>query len=291
MEKHLKQQLEQLALEMRKDALLMAYHAGAQASHFGGGVSIIDILAVLYGGVMKLDRMNPEWEDRDRFILSKGHGVLGYYAALAQVGYITHDDLLTFEKSGSFLLGHPVKNRKKGIEFTTGSLGMGLSLGIGVALAMKKREEDKEKSSNRVYVLMGDGECNEGSVWEGFMSAAQFKLNNLTAIIDRNGYQLGGETKTVMDVGDIADKLRAFGWQVTEVDGHSIESVYEALKSNEANQEVSMEEKPRAVIAHTVKGKGFSFAENDNAWHHAVLTKEQYEKAKKELDDRGAKAV
>jgi len=278
MDNTLKQQISGMADRMREHAMFMAYSAGAFAAHIGGGLSLVDIVATLYGGVMRLDKNNPEWTDRDRFILSKGHGVLGFYAALTEIGYITKEELATFEKSGSFLLGHPVQNRKKGIEFTTGSLGMGLSLGIGVALAMRKQMEQGERTTlNDVYVLMGDGECNEGSVWEAFMSAPQFCLDNVVAIIDRNSFQLGGETKEVMDVGDIAGKLSMFGWEVMEVNGHDIEALYEAFTAPK------IDGKPRAIVAHTLKGKGCSFMENNNEWHHAVLTKDRYDMVIREL--------
>lgn len=274
MDKRLNRQITEMAKKIRENALIMAVSAGAGASHFGGGLSLVDILATLYGSVLRLDKTNPEWEGRDRFILSKGHGVIGYYAALAEVGYISKEELTTFEKTGSALLGHPVMNRAKGVEFTTGSLGMGLSVGIGVALSGKKRNKDY-----KVYVLLGDGECNEGSVWEAFMSASQFKLDNIVAIIDRNDFQLGGPTTEVMDIGNIASKLEQFGWQVREVDGHDIEALYEAFTSP------IQAGKPLAIVAHTIKGKGFGFSENNNAWHHAVLTKEQYDMGIKELND------
>lgn len=265
--------LKNLARNMRKDALDMALAAGNEASHFGAGFSIIDILAVLYGKVMKYDNQNPKWEERDRFILSKGHGVLGYYSALAESGFISKEELLTFEKNGSFLLGHPVKKIEKGIEFTNGSLGMGLSLGIGVALANRMKQRN-----NTVYVLMGDGECNEGSVWEAFMAASQYKLTNLVAIIDRNRFQLGGTTKEVMDVGDIKSKIESFGWYVREVNGHDIEQLYNAFTESHDK------EKPLAIVANTIKGKGFSFSENNNAWHHTVLTQANYNIAIQELE-------
>ncbi len=264
--------LKNLARNMRKDALDMALAAGNEASHFGAGCSIIDILAVLYGKVMKYDIQNPQWEERDRFILSKGHGALGYYSALAESGFINKEELFTFEKDGSFLLGHPVKKREKGIEFTNGSLGMGLSLGIGVSLANRMKQR-----SNTVYVLMGDGECNEGSVWEAFMAASQYKLTNLVAIIDRNHFQLGGNTTEVMDVGDIKNKIESFGWDVREVNGHDIVQLYNAFT------EPHDKEKPLAIVANTIKGKGFSFSENNNAWHHAVLTQTNYDIAIQEL--------
>ncbi|BCJ94158.1 transketolase, N-terminal subunit [Anaerocolumna cellulosilytica] len=265
--------IKKFAMSMRQIALEMSLNAGTDRVHFGGGISTIDILAALYGEVMKFRKENPTWEERDRFILSKGHGVLAYYAALSEAGIISKEELLTFKKNQSDLLGHPVINREKGIEFTTGSLGMGLSLGIGIALAFQK-----QKKNNKIYVLMGDGECNEGSVWEGFMSASQFQLDNITVIIDRNGYQQTGNTKDVMDVGDIALKLKSFGWETTEIDGHNVEQILSALKKK------PIPNTPRAIIAKTVKGKGFSFSENNITWHDAVLTKEHYNIALEELN-------
>lgn len=262
-----------MARNMRKTALDMALAAGRNASHFGAGMSIIDITATLYGGIMQFDLQNPEWEDRDRFILSKGHGVLGYYTALHEIGYISKEDLLTFEQTGSYLIGHPVKNRPHGIEFTNGSLGMGLSLGIGVSLAAKKKGR-----SFKTYVLIGDGECNEGSIWEAFMAAAQFKLDNLVAIIDRNQFQLGGENSEVMNIGDIGGKLSQFEWKVVEVNGHDVAQLYGTFINTQHKDQ------PLAIIAHTVKGKGFTFSENNNSWHHAVLTQKQYEAALLEIE-------
>jgi transketolase len=222
---------------------------------------------------MRYDHKNPEWSERDRFILSKGHGVLGYYTALVEAGFIPVEDLMTFEKSESYLLGHPVINRERGVEFSNGSLGMGLSLGIGVALAGRRRDQ-----KYKVYVLMGDGECNEGSVWEAAMAAPHFKLNNLVAIVDRNNFQQTGPNSTIMSVGDISAKWGSFGWDVIEIDGHDVSEIYDALSSS------IHPEKPKAIIANTIKGKGFSFSENNNAWHHAVLTKPQYETAISELN-------
>jgi transketolase len=265
-------EIEEMAGRMRKNALDMALAAGASSSHFGSGLSIIEITATLYGAIMRYDRKDPEWSERDRFILSKGHGVLGYYTALAEAGYVPVEDLATFEKTGSCLVGHPVINRGKGIEFSNGSLGMGLSLGIGVAIAGRRRD-----SSYRVYVLMGDGECNEGSVWEAAMAAAHFKLDNLVAVIDRNNFQLGGANSEVMSVGDLGAKWRSFGWDTLEVGGHNIGELYDAFIRPNAP------DRPYAVIARTVKGKGVSFAENNNAWHHAPLSRAQYDVAIGEL--------
>jgi transketolase len=271
--KQIIQDIEQMAKRMRKNALDMALAAGSDSSHFGGGLSIIEITATLFGSIMKFDPKTPQWNERDRFILSKGHGVLGYYTALAEAGFVPVDDLMTFEKTKSYLVGHPVIKREKGIEFSNGSLGMGLSLGIGVALAGKRKD-----SKYKVYVILGDGECNEGSVWEAAMAAPNFKLDNLVAIIDRNNYQQTGSNKEIMNVGDLASKWSSFGWDVREVDGHNISELYDAFnKKNSPGQ-------PVAIIAHTIKGKGVSFAENNNFWHHAILTKAQYETAINDLN-------
>jgi transketolase len=266
--------LENMARRMRRRMLDMSLSAGANSSHFGGGLSIIDITATLYGEIMNLNPENPEWEERDRFILSKGHGVLGYYTALSEVGFIPEEDLETFEKNGTYLYGHPVMNRSKGIEFSNGSLGMGLSLGIGVALAGKRKKMDY-----KVYVLLGDGECNEGSVWEAAMAGSHYQLDNLVAILDRNNFQQTGSNKDIMSVGNLVSKWESFGWNVLEIDGHNISEIYDALKA------VKNQNGPNAIVARTIKGKGFSFSENNNDWHHAALSSSQYEVALKELDE------
>ncbi len=262
-----------MAKNMRKKIIDMSLEAGKLSSHFGGGLSIVDITATLYGGIMKYDISNPENPERDRFILSKGHGVLGYYSALAEIGLMSDENLLTFEKTDSDLVGHPVMNRKKGIEFSNGSLGMGLSLGVGVAFSGKKRQKDF-----KVFVLIGDGECNEGAIWEAAMAGAQFKLDNLTTIIDYNKFQLGGSNSEVMDVSNLKEKWSSFGWDTYETDGHNIKEMYDLFKLKKKSG------KPVAIIAHTIKGKGFQFAENNNDWHHAILTKSQYKIALDELN-------
>jgi len=267
------QSIEVMSKRMKKNLLDTALAAGASSSHFGGGLSLIDITATLYGAILKYDPKNPEWSERDRFILSKGHGVLGYYTALVEAGFIPKKDLLSFEKTDSYLLGHSVKNRAKGIEFSNGSLGMGLALGIGVALAGKRR-----KNAFNIFVVMGDGECNEGSVWEAALAAPQFKLDNLFAIVDRNNFQQTGSNEEIMSVGDLESKWESFGWQVVGVDGHNIAELYDAFTAEYEKN------KPVAIIAHTIKGKGFSFSENNNDWHHAPLTKSQYKIAIKELN-------
>lgn len=266
------EKIKSFTFNVRKNILEMAVSAGAASSHFGGALSIAEIVSTLFSYQMKIDKNNPNWDERDRFILSKGHACLAYYAALCEIGYISKEELKTFEKNDSNLLGHPVINKKLGIDFSNGSLGMGLSLGIGVAIASKK----KRKKFN-VYVVIGDGECNEGSVWEAAMSAPNFKLDNLYAIIDRNNFQQTGSNNEIMSVESLRDKWSSFGWYTAELDGHNIEALCNFFdKSNQIN-------KPKAIIANTTKGKGFSFSENNNDWHHSILTKSFYDKAIKEL--------
>ena len=257
---------------LTKNILEMALSAGANSSHFGGALSVADIISTLFSYKMKFEENNPKWEDRDRFILSKGHACLAYYAALCEIGFIKKDDLKTFEKNDSDLLGHPVRNVELGIEFSNGSLGMGLSLGIGVALSLKKKNK-----ANNVFVIMGDGECNEGSVWEALMAAPNFNLGNLNLIIDKNNFQQTGDNKSIMDLGSLKNKIESFGWNTTEIDGHNINEIYNYFKNIDNNN------KPNALIANTIKGKGFSFSENNNTWHHSILTKELYDKALSEI--------
>ena len=264
--------IKDFSILVRKNILEMAFSAGASSSHFGGALSIAEIVSTLFAHQMRIDKNNPKWEDRDRFILSKGHACLAYYAALSEIGYISKDELKTFEKNDTNLLGHPVINRKLGIEFSNGSLGMGLSLGIGVALSSIKKNK-----KFKVYVILGDGECNEGSVWEAAMAAPNLNLSNLCVIVDRNNFQQTGSNKDIMDLKNLKDKWSSFGWHTTELDGHNINDLYGCFLANENI------EKPKAIIANTIKGKGFTFSENNNEWHHSVMTKSFYEKALKEL--------
>ncbi len=264
--------IKNFSLEVKKNILDMAFSAGASSSHFGGALSIVEIISTLFSYKMNLKKEDPNWEDRDRFILSKGHACLAYYAALCEIGYISKDELKTFEKDDSNLLGHPVINKKLGIDFSNGSLGMGLSLGIGVAISLKKKEK-----KNNVYVILGDGECNEGSVWEASMAASNFNLNNLYAIIDKNNFQQTGSNKDIMDTTDLFKKWSSFGWDTVELNGHNLEELYNYFSEEKTSK------KPKAIIANTIKGKGFSFSENNNEWHHAVLTKSLYDKAIEEL--------
>ena len=264
--------IKQLAKQIKKNILDMSLVAAERSAHFGGALSTVEILATLYNSILKFDSSNPLWEDRDRFILSKGHGCLGVYSTLCEMGYFKKADLNLFEQNGSFLLGHPVINKKKGIEFSTGSLGMGLSLGVGVAIAAKKN-----KKNYKVFVLMGDGECNEGSIWEASMSAAHFKLDNITAIIDNNNLQQTGSNEEIMSSADLGSKWRSFNWDVIEIDGHNIEQILKAFNH--------VSDRPKLILAKTLKGKGFRFAENNNDWHHKIMTKKQYEEALKELEN------
>jgi transketolase len=267
------EEIRETAKRMRKHAIKMGFSAGSIGAHFGSGLSIIDITAVLYCGIMNIDPKNPVNGLRDRFILSKGHGALGLYTALNAVGIISEDELYTYEKPEGSFPGQPQMNIEKGIEFSSGSLGHGLSYGIGLALIQKE-----EKRSNRIFVLMGDGECNEGSVWEAALAAGYYNLDNLIAIIDRNKLQSDGPTKDIMDMGDLKKKWESFNWNVVEVDGHDVAQLYKTFLS------IRSEKKPVVVIAETIKGKGISFMENNNEWHHNRLTQIQFDIAMTELE-------
>lgn len=269
--------IEEKARLMRKHSLDMALVAGSNGAHLGPGYSMAEIMATLYFRVMRHDPKNPEWADRDRFILSKGHGVLGYYTALAEAGYFPVELLKTFETKDSPLAGHPSLHLNLGIESSTGSLGHGLSLGVGIALSAKMDKKDFD-----TYVYLGDGECNEGMVWEAVMSARQFNLDNIVAIVDRNKIQSDGISRDIMDMGDMAEKWRSFGWTVKEVDGHNIDQLLDAFHRRNRPHGI-----PYVLIAHTVKGKGVSFFENNNLWHHNKISGEEYVRALKELGYNG----
>ena len=260
--------LKEVSNKMRTDLIELANSVGNNGAHIGPGLSIIETMAVLYTCVMRIDPTNPLWEDRDRFLLSKGHGSLGYYTALEQAGLISRDDLLTFEVNGGDFPGQPSMNLEKGIEISSGSLGHGLAIGIGIALAAKKKSK-----TFQTYVLMGDGECNEGSIWESAMSASSYKLDNLTAIVDRNDMQSDGRSVDILDMEDFAAKWHAFGFEVKTVDGHDLTELLTTFTAPR------LPGKPRVVIAKTVKGKGISFAENNHEWHHNHFTKDQYDQA------------
>lgn len=265
-----------IAKEIRLDCLEMGRHAGKAGAHFGGSFSAAEIFAVLYHHAMNVYPDDPKSPQRDRFILSKGHVALALYSALKTVGIMSKEDLETFKNDESILSVHPSMHVDKGIEFSTGSLGQGLSLGVGTALRLRMINNDA-----RTFVLLGDGECDEGSVWEAAMSAAHFGLSNLVAIIDENQVQYDGPTAEIMNLGSLADKWSAFGWKVYEVDGHDVAALADAFDKIAADGSG----KPSAVVAHTIKGKGASFMELDPAWHHNVMTDELYEQTLRELGE------
>jgi transketolase len=260
----------QLAAQLRAKAVEMSH--AADAAHLASSLSCIDIIAVLYQSVLNLDPLNPKWDDRDRFILSKGHAATALYAALAYKGYLTEDDLKTYGKAGSLLEEHP-SPKLPGVEAATGSLGHGLPCGCGLALAGRIKRQ-----KYRTFVLMSDGECNEGSVWEASLFAAANKLGNLCAFVDFNKWQATGRSKEVLALDPLADKFKTFGWNVHEIDGHDHQQILNAVNG------VSLDNtKPTMVVSHTVKGKGISFMEDDNNWHYRIPTVEEVAMAKTEL--------
>ena len=260
--------IETAARNMRRNMLEMTLHAGPNEAHIGGSLSSADLVAVLYcGGVM--DRR----ERGDHFVLSKGHCAMVQYAAPCETGIISKEELMTFEDNGGIFPAHQVMNDAIGIELSSGSLGLGLGFGIGLALADKKKHTEA-----RTFVLLGNGECNEGSVWEAVMQAPKLKLDNLIAIVDNNHLQLDGGPEHIVPQKNLAESFRSFGWDVLEIDGHDIRAIYEALA------ERGTDGRPKMIVADTVKGKGVSFMENQVRYHHAGLTQEQYEQAVKELN-------
>ena len=259
-----------IARESRRNILKMIFEAGS--GHPGGSLSEIDILTALYFNVMRVDPSNPRWEGRDRFVLSKAHACPGLYATLAARGFFPVEELLTFRKIDSRLQGH-AHVMTPGVEMSGGSLGQGLSFGVGCALSAKL-----DGLGHRVFVMLGDGECDEGQVWEAAMSASHYELDNLTAIVDRNGIQNDRFTDEVMKLEPLAEKWAAFGWRVLEIDGHEMGEIVEGL--GEASV---VEGQPTVVIAKTVKGKGVSFMENNPAYHGAAPSGDELERALAEL--------
>lgn len=241
--------------------------------HFGGSMSSADIITALYFEVMELQPKNPKWSKRDRFILSKGHSCPALYAALARKGYFSIEQLNDFKNIGSMLQGHPDRTKTPGIEVNTGSLGQGLSQGNGMAMALKM-----DGNPSHVFVIIGDGELNEGQVWEAAMFTAAKELDNITVIIDKNNLQAMGKTSERLDSGNINEKFKAFGFRTIEIDGHNMEEIVFALK-DARNDAI-----PTCIIANTIKGKGIQIAENNPSFHNGVLNKEQYEKAIADLE-------
>ncbi|OIQ58728.1 transketolase [Moorella thermoacetica] len=265
------QTLTATARQIRRDIVRMVGAAGS--GHPGGSLSAVEIVTALYFKVMRLDPERPDWPERDRFVLSKGHAAPVLYAALAERGFFAVDKLDTLRQLGSPLQGHPDRKALPGVEVSTGSLGHGLAVANGMALAGRLDGRDY-----RVYVLLGDGELEEGMVWEGAMAAAHYRLDNLTAIVDHNHLQIDGRVEEVMSPEPVADKFRAFGWEVQTIDGHDFGQILDAL---ERTREVKG--KPTVIIAETIKGKGVSFMENQAGWHGKAPKPEEVEKALAEL--------
>ncbi|MFC2001732.1 transketolase [Chloroflexota bacterium] len=260
-----------LATRIRVQTLEMIHRA--RSSHLGGVLSATDLVSVLYNGVLRKDPTHPDWPDRDRFILSKGHAVAAVYVALAETGFFPKEWLDTFYQDGSHLAGHITRHNVPGVEASTGSLGHGLSIGCGMALSGKRDDR-----SYRVFVLLSDGECDEGSTWEAALFAPHHHLDNLVAIVDYNKIQSFGTVKTVLDLEPLAGKWQAFGWSVREIDGHDFDQIETALNSVPFRPG-----QPSCIIAHTVKGKGVSFMENQLAWHYQSPNDEQLHRALAEL--------
>jgi transketolase len=266
--------LERMALQLRFDLLEMI--GVGKVGHLGGSSSMAEIAACLYFHAMRYNPQNPKDPDRDRFLLSKGHCVLIQYAALAELGVIPRAELKKVKTLEGCLQGHPDMDRTPGIEAVTGSLGMGLSIGLGMALGFRL-----DRRPSRVYVVMGDGELSEGQIWEAAMAAAAFKLDNLTAFVDLNRIQATGPTREIFDIPAIEQKWVAFGWEVVGVDGHDVGRILAALEKARETKG-----RPTVIVAETVKGKGFSFAENNAAFHNGSLTAEQHRQALSELEAR-----
>lgn len=263
-------ELKALANEIRRSALQMAFDA--QLGHPGGDLSAADILAVLFGRIMSFDPQRPRWENRDRFILSKGHAAASFYSTLSLSGFFPQAELKTFMQPLSLLNGHPDRNKVAGVEANTGPLGHGLPIAVGMALAGKL-----DKASWRVFVLTGDGELQEGSNWEAAMTAAHQQLSRLTVIVDRNRLQQGDWTENTASLAPLADKWRAFGFDVVEVDGHDVAALTAALSSSAESGP------PRCIIANTTKGRGVSFMENLAVWHHKIPSADELARALQEL--------
>jgi transketolase len=264
-------ELEKKARKLRLNIIKMI--GVGQKGHLGGSCSLAEIVATLYFYKMKHDPQNPKWEDRDRFLLSKGHAALIQYAALVEAGYFPKEEIEKTKRLGAMLQGHPDMQTTPGIEANTGSLGQGLSIACGMAAGLRI---DNKKS--KVYCIVGDGEIAEGQIWEAAMAASYYKLDNLVAILDKNCLQATGPITERYDTNPLVEKWKAFGWYVIEIDGHNIKEIIDALDNVD-----KIKGQPKMIIAHTVKGKGISFAEHVVAFHNGELTKEQFEKACKEL--------
>ncbi|WP_436513494.1 transketolase [Clostridium thermobutyricum] len=264
-----KKELEIISKDLRKDIINCIYNAGS--GHPGGSLSVIDIVTYLYFEKMNISVENIKDKNRDIFILSKGHAAPAQYVALAKKDFFPKEDLMSLRKTGSFLQGHPCAEKCPGVEVSTGSLGQGFSNGCGLALSKKM-----DSLSGNVYVILGDGEIQEGIVWETAMAGAKFKLNNLVAIIDRNRIQLDGRTKEIMEIDPLEEKWNSFGWNVVKCDGHNFDSINDAFNKLHEN-------KPTVIIAETIKGKGVSFMEDNVAWHGVAPSEKEKDMAIAEL--------
>lgn len=261
--------IKQFSKSIRIEILNASFRAGSSSAHIGGAMSSADIVSVLFNKYINFP-LKKNWNDRDRFILSKGHACLVLYSTLFLKGLISKKQFLSFEKNNSHFPGHPVRNIKYGIEQTTGSLAMGLSSGVGIALGAKLKNQNF-----KTFVLIGDGECNEGAIWEAAMTASKYNLSNLTVILDNNKFQQTGTNSEILNIKNLKNAWMSFGWDVFSVNGHDIAQL---IKSFEKKTK-----KPKLILAKTIKGKGVSFFENNNDWHHATLTSENYKKALKIL--------
>lgn len=263
--------LNEITRNIRKDIVTMIH--GSKSGHPGGSLSAVEILTALYFDEMNIDPQNPKKEDRDRFILSKGHAAPVLYSTLSEKGYFDKKELESLRKVGAMLQGHPDMKGTPGVEMSTGSLGQGFSVACGMAMASKL-----DNAPWRVYTLLGDGEVQEGLIWEAAMSAAHYKLDNMVAFLDYNGLQIDGEVEKVMNIGPIVDKFKSFGWNVIEIDGHDFDQIFAALDM--ARETVG---KPTMIVAKTVKGKGVSFMENNAGWHGNAPSDSDLEKALAEI--------
>ena len=268
-----REELEELARQIRIDIVNMTHNSGVKGAHLGGSMSIADIMAVLYGSVLNIDPKRPDMEERDRVILSKAHAAMTLYSALHHAGFISKEVIDSAMHGESLLYEHPKKNPRMGIESSGGSLGMGLSFGMGMALGLKKKGND----TSRVYVIVGDGECDEGSIWEAANAIVHYNLNNLITIIDENGLQYDGTPSEVMQIGSMRKRWESVGFDVYEIDGHDVMVLQEEL-SKKRNR-------PTVLICKTVKGKGISFAEGKVEWHSEKVTEELLEQAMKDLGE------
>ncbi|NLM76084.1 MAG: transketolase [Clostridiaceae bacterium] len=273
MDEMTKKQLKKTATMIRKGIITAVASAGS--GHPGGSLSLADILTYLYFKEMNVDPQNPKDPDRDRFVLSKGHCSPGLYSTLAHRGFFPVEDLKGFRQADSYLEGHPNMEMVPGVDMSTGSLGQGISAAVGMALAGKL-----DKKNYRVYAALGDGELEEGQVWEAAMAAVHYKLDNLTAFVDYNGLQIDGNISDVMNPEPIADKFAAFGWNVISINAHDFDEIEKAVEAAKA-----CKDKPTVIVAHSVKGKGVSYMENQAQWHGSAPKKEQAEQALKELDE------